>query len=208
MARVGIGVRDHSGWAVAVAVAARRGGVDVVDRRRLLLCPERVPRMMFHAAAQGPPAGAASAIELAERSVQECTARAVTEITEALAGGGHTVAGIAVAHGPPRLPCDLDGILASHAFVHAAEADLYRRALVERAEAAGLRVVRYAPKTAIADAAAATGTRPEQLEATLSAVGEELGPPWQKDHREAVAAALVVLAGRGADRPSPPSRRR
>jgi hypothetical protein len=32
------------------------------------------------------------------------------------------------------------------------------------------------------------------LEPSLAALGKAMGPPWQKDHKEATAAALVALA--------------
>jgi hypothetical protein len=44
------------------------------------------------------------------------------------------------------------------------------------------------------DSAAALGLAPAELGARLDGQRVRLGAPWQKDHKEAAAAALLVLA--------------
>jgi hypothetical protein len=42
----------------------------------------------------------------------------------------------------------------------------------------------------LADASRLLGV---DLEPSLATLGKSIGPPWQKDHKEATAAALVAL---------------
>ena len=114
---------------------------------------------------------------------------------ERLRGEGHEVAGVAIAVGTTEVPDDLATILASHARLHAAEGELYRDALVEGAAQLGLPVTRFANKGAISEAAQVLGVDSDALAARLAALRTTLGAPWQKDHREATAGALLVLAG-------------
>jgi hypothetical protein len=102
---------------------------------------------------------------------------------------------VAIAVGTTEVPDDLATILASHARLHAAEGELYRDALVEGATQLGLPVTRFANKGAIGEAAQVLGVDTEQMSARLTALRVTLGAPWQKDHREATAGALLVLAG-------------
>jgi hypothetical protein len=54
-------------------------------------------------------------------------------------------------------------------------------------------VALHARGDALGGAAALLGTTAERLGAVVSTLGRALGPPWQKEHREAAAAALGEL---------------
>jgi hypothetical protein len=78
------------------------------------------------------------------------------------------------------------------------ERDLYEQAIVQGATTAGL------PETTIpatgklfADASDASDGLGVKLEPTLASLGKSVGRPWQRDHKEASAAALVALKGGG-----------
>ena len=191
------GLRDHSGWAVLVVVDGPAEAPTLVDRRRLTLCPDDLPRQAFHAAADcGSPAEARALVDRVERAVAVACREALASLPAGVP--------VAVASGPPRLPAALDEILAAHPFLHAAEGDLYRRHLAEAAAERGSRVVRYGPKTVVADVAGALGTQPELLEARLRELGRGAGPPWQQDHRTAAAAALLALLSFRTEAPAGP----
>jgi hypothetical protein len=49
-------------------------------------------------------------------------------------------------------------------------------------------------KGTVEQASAALGVSAGALTATLTGLRRELGAPWQADHRDAAAAALVALA--------------
>jgi hypothetical protein len=198
-----VGVADHAGWAHLVTVGVATGGPDagagagterpvVVDRRRCELLDPALPRQPYHAA-DGLPAGEAEAL--------------VTRVTEAAREGAHsalaalvaevdgTVAALALRAGGGRaLPDTVAGVLASHASMHAAEGQLYRDALAEAAAELGLDVVVHARGAAVAEAASALGVDATLVDDVVGALGRTVGPPWQKEHREAAAAALAELA--------------
>jgi len=189
-----IGVRDHSGWAVVVAVGGDPTAPEILLRERIQLVGDHLPRMAYHAALERDLDDGAALIAEVERVAEQGAVDALDSITERLRGDGHQVTGVAIAAGTSDVPTELEDILRSHRMVHAAEGELYREVMSTAAEKAGLPVTRYANKHAISEAAAALHVDSEALSQRLAAVGKPLGPPWQKDHREATAAALLVLA--------------
>ena len=103
------------------------------------------------------------------------------------------VAAVGVVGGNRRLPTELPRILASHALLHASERDLYEQAVIEGATRAGLPVTTVPATGKLFDHA--SGVLGVALEPALAALGKSIGPPWQKDHKEATAAGLVALEG-------------
>jgi len=95
------------------------------------------------------------------------------------------------------LPSDIFEILVSHPLVHAAEGQLFRGALAGAAELCGLPVTRFVWQDLYEQAAARIGTSDESLRAQLTGLGRALGPPWQRDQKEAAAAAWLALACSG-----------
>jgi len=187
MADVAIGFRDHSGWAVAVVVSTEPA---VLGRRRLELCDPDLPRQVYHAAAGKPLDRAGALVTKVEANVVATASSAVAELAADLLRAGHRVRAVGVPVGTVKVPEDLGAILGSHPMLHAAEGELYREALADSAEAAGLPVVRFVAKSLMREASAITG-RP--IEETLATLGRNLGPPWAKDQKEAAAAALLAL---------------
>lgn len=191
-----IGARDHSGWAVLVTVAMTdgTGTVEVLDRRRVGLVDPDLPRQPYHAAVGTPLDEAAALIEAVERSARAEAGSALAPLLSDLGGEGHEVVGMAVAADTSAVPDSLETILGSHPLLHAGEGALYRDALVDAADAAGIPVTRFVTKTVTQDSAAALGLAPAELTTRLDGQRARLGAPWQKDHKEAAAAALLVLA--------------
>lgn len=99
------------------------------------------------------------------------------------------VAAVGVIGGNRRLP-ELPRVLEKHALLHAAERELYEQAVVRAAARAGL-PASTVPATGrlVDDASRTLGVA---LAPVLVALGTSIGPPWQKDHREATAAALLA----------------
>jgi len=74
---------------------------------------------------------------------------------------------------------------------------MYREALADCAAELGMEVIRYPRKSnEIAATAAEHGAARETVVAVVLALGRELGYPWRKEHQNAAAAALWVLARR------------
>jgi hypothetical protein len=189
---VALGFKPHTGWAVAVTVGGDAANPVVFDRRRVSLCPDDLPRQVYHHAQGLSPARAVRAVVDVEDAVDITSNQVLGELAEQAAAHGELVAvGIV---GEPREVPDLKHVLASHALLHLAEGELYRSALDEAAQERGLPVSLMHPKGTLELAASALEVTAAALGATLTGMRRALGPPWQADHREAAAAALVALA--------------
>jgi hypothetical protein len=186
------GCKPHSGWAIAVLVGGSPTDPVVLDRRRVQLCPDDLPRQAYHAAQGLPPARAAGLVAEVDAAVAAMTERVVSELA-AVADAHGDLVGLAVVGRPQELPA-LDVVLTNHALLHAAEGELYRGALDDAAAARSLPVCVVPSKRTVEDAAVALGTTGDVLHARLTALRAELGAPWRADHKDAAAAALVALA--------------
>ena len=171
-----MGVTTHSGWAIAVVAGLDAGRLEVVDRRRIELISPDLPRQAYHAALGLPAEEAEALVTAVDRSIVECSLAALRKIQ-----ADHTVVAVAVV-GPIREIPDVPKVLASHARMHASEGEQYRRGVTEAAADLGLRVERVDPKDL-----------PSGLAEDHARIRATLGPPWQKDHKDATAAALAAL---------------
>jgi hypothetical protein len=188
---IGAGFAIHTGWAAAVLVGGDAGRPLVVDRRRVTLCPASLPRQVYHAAQDLPPAKAALLVREVHEAVDAMTELVLDELVEVAQAHGPLV-GVGVTGFPREVPV-LDKVLASHALLHLAEGELYRGALCDAADARGCTVVPIDPKHGISETAHALGAAPEPFAQRLVDLRAELGAPWQADHRLATAAALAAL---------------
>ncbi|MGV3759093.1 MAG: hypothetical protein ACO1PW_06050 [Actinomycetota bacterium] len=190
---VALGMSDHTGWAVVVAVAGDPRSPEILLRRRIELVDPALPRQAFHAAADRPLTEAARLIDSVSRSALAVSADRVGDLVGELRDRGRRVAGLAVAEAP-EVPDDLAAALAKHPLLHAGEAAIYREALAEAATEQALPVTRFPPGDALGQAAALLRTTSASLDQRLRALRVDLGAPWAADHRNATAAALLVLA--------------
>jgi hypothetical protein len=125
-----------------------------------------------------------------EEAAASCAAAAIGGLVTSLG----SVAAVGVVGGNRSVP-DLSRILTKHALLHAAERDLFERAIIEGATRAGLPVTTLAATGKLFDEA--SQMLDVALAPTLTALGKSIGSPWQKDHKEATAAALVALHASG-----------
>jgi hypothetical protein len=190
VAEVAVGFRDHTGWAVAVAVSAERL---VRDRRRLQLCDPNLPRQAFHAASELPIEQASNVIRQVEHAAAVASEHELHHLLNELADQGHQVRVVAISIRNSTMPRDLNAILRSHPLLHAAEGELYSEALADAARAAGLPIVRFIPKLLVQETAAALGCSVAATMEIVVKLGQGLGAPWAKDQKEAAMAALLAL---------------
>ena len=187
-----IGVRHHTGWAALVAVVLDGGEPVVVDRRRIEMVDD--DRDAYHAAAErsaSPEAGAALIDRVAE-AARRGAEREIAATVDDLRKEGYDVVAAGVPLGRSLPP--LASILRSHPLLHTAEGELYREALAEGADRCGLRVTESPVKAMLPHAAKVLGRGEQSLTRTLTGLGKTLGPPWQKDHKDAALLAWVALA--------------
>ena len=102
-----IGVSDHGGWAVLVTVA--RDGT-LLDRRRIALVDEGLPKLPHHSEGQGLPLD--KAVELVERVRASAEKHAVVAL-EAVTLAVPRIAGVALRRCPP-LPHGYDHVCGLH----------------------------------------------------------------------------------------------
>jgi hypothetical protein len=181
-----VGVSDHGGWAVLVTV---RRDAALVDRRRVELVEKHLPSLPHHHDAQGLPEN--EALALVER-VRSSASTMATAALEALSGAlPMEIAGIALRTCPP-LPATVAERLRSYRAQNVADWVMYRQALAGAAEARSWWVHWYDAKSVFAEAARAVGRR--SIDGILNQTGASVGPPWQKDHKLAMAAAIAATA--------------
>jgi hypothetical protein len=185
-----VGFATHSGWAVAVTAGVGDDGhLAVVDRRRVTLLGDDLPRMAYHAAAELDADAAERLVASVDASIADYARDVVGELVVA---ADVAVAGVAVVGRPREIP-SVPVVLASHARMHASEGEQYRRGIVEAANDLGLPVLRIGPDELTARTTELLGWTPERTEQELAAVRAALGAPWQTDHKQAALAALALL---------------
>jgi hypothetical protein len=182
-----IGVSDHGGWAVMVT-AARDG--TLLDRRRVELVGEGLPKIPYHSEAQRLPLD--KAVELVERvrvSAERHAVLALDAVTAALPRA--LILGVALRKCPQLPPTIAERITDYHA-QNNADWVMYRKALALAAEARVWPIHWYDAKTVLG--AASQALRVINLNAHFLQVRKVVGPPWNKDHKLAMAAAIVTAS--------------
>jgi hypothetical protein len=180
-----IGVSDHGGWAVLVT-AARDG--TLLDRRRVELVGEGLPKIPHHSEGQVLPLD--EAVELVERvrvSAERHAALALDAVTMAVP----RILGVALRE-CPQLPLTIAERIKDYRAQNVADWVMYRKALASAAEARGWPVHWYDAKSV--SGAASRVLRAENLDAHFLQVRRAVGPPWNKDHKLAMAAAIVTAS--------------
>jgi hypothetical protein len=200
-----VGAADHAGWAVLITVAREarlapwlearlpaRLPARLIDRRRVALLDGDLPKLPHHHEAQGlAPREGVALVERVRSSAERCARAALDALAAAVPV---KIAGIALRRCPP-LPATVAERIASYRAQNVADSVMYREALAGAARARGWFVAWYDAKQVLADAATALGRA--TIEDDLKETGAALGPPWQKDHRTAMAAAIAALARKG-----------
>ena len=178
-----IGVSDHGGWAVFVTVA--RDGT-LLDRRRVELVGEGLPKLPHHSEGQGLPIN--EAVELVER-VRESAERHAVLALDAVATAVPRILGVALRKCQP-LPPTIAERIKDYRAQNVADWVMYRKALASAAETRGWPVHWYDAKSVLVEACQAL--RVEDLDAHFLQVRRAIGPPWNNDHKLAMAAAVAV----------------
>jgi hypothetical protein len=189
MSRAGvIGVSDHGGWAVLVTAD---GNGTLLDRRRVELVDEGLPKIPHHSEGQVLPLD--EAIELVERvraSAERHAKLVLDAVAIAVLG---PILGIAVRQ-CPDLPPTIAERITNYRARNVADWVMYRKALAAAAEARGWPVHWYDPRQVQDLASKALGV--ENLDAHFVQLRRSVGPPWGQDHKVAMAAAIAAMNAR------------
>jgi hypothetical protein len=180
-----VGISDHGGW--AVLVTARADGT-LLDRRRVELVDENLPALPHHHEGQLLPID--EAVALVER-VRACAEKRAVSALEALAAAIPGIQGVALRARQP-LPATIAERLTDYRARNVADWVMYRDALASAAEARGWPVHWFDVKTVAG--AAARALQVASFDAYFLRLRREVGPPWNNDHKLALAAAIVAAS--------------
>src|ERR1700683_4021018 len=172
-----IGVSDHGGWAVLVTVAR---DATVLDRRRVELVGEGLPKLPHHSEGQRLPLN--EAVELVERVRVSAERHAVLAL-DAVAMAVPRIFGIALRKCPP-LPPTIAERIKDYRAQNNADWVMYRKALASAAEARGWPVHWYDPKSVLGGAGQAVAVK--SFDDHFLRMRKAVGPPWNNDHKLAM----------------------
>ena len=185
-----LGFRSHTGWATAVALGGPARNPRMLVRLRVELWEGSESPHAYHAAAEGTPP-AAEALVLRAREIAGRKAReALTDLQGKL---DCRIVATALVRARTKLPDDLTAILSSHPLLHAAEGELFRRAIADASERAGIPVVGLAAHDLYGASAEALDLTEPELRKRLAELGRGAGKPWGQDEKESALVAWVAL---------------
>jgi hypothetical protein len=180
-----IGVSDHGGWAVLVTAT---GAGTLLDRRRVELVSENLPKIPHHSEGQALPLHEAVALVERVRVSAERHAKLGLEAVAMTLPG--RIFGVALRR-CPALPPTIAERIKDYRAQNVADWVMYRKALAAAAEARGWAVHWYDSKK-VFDAASQALAIENLDDAYFLELRRSIGPPWGKDHKMAMAAAIVA----------------
>ena len=183
-----IGVSDHGGWAVLVTVA--RDGT-LLDRRRVELVGESLPKLPHHSEGQRLPIE--EAVALVERVRLSAERHAVLALDAVTTAVPHILA-VALRE-CPQLPPTIAERIKDYRAQNVADWVMYRKAMGAAAQARGWPVHWYGSKKVLG--AASEALRVKNFDAHFLQLRGTIGPPWNNDHKLAMAAAIVAAKAVG-----------
>ncbi len=183
MGDVHLGLADHFGWAVAVTAS---GDHVVVDRRRIELVEPGVTAAPIHYdRGRLDEAGAAELVATVRASVARAASAALDQLATALPA---RIRSLSLRAWTLDFPQDI-AVQRRVPYESRADAIMYRQELAELAHARGWEVHVYDARAVVGQASRILGLRAQEV---LEGPRARLGPPWTKDHRVALAAAIVA----------------
>lgn len=187
-----IGVRVHSGWGAVVAVSGSDGKPEIVERKRVIVIDPK-------AAGTKPPFHFAETMSLenAERHLASCEAAsqrlalaAIGEILDALRAKDYRVIGSVILLASGRTLPALPEILKSHALIHTAEGEFFRKIFRDTFERLQTRVTGFHERELVEFGNAVPG-----IVQGISDLRKLVGSPWTMDEKTAALAAWMLLNG-------------
>lgn len=200
MKKAAFGVRMHSGWGVVVCISGDAAAPEVVDRRRIVIIEPAMEgaKQPYHFVEN-------LGLEEAERHLQKCAAvsqrlavQAVRELLDGVTARKYRVLGCAMLLASGRALPSLSKILASHALVHTAEGEFFRKVVREACERCGIPVVGFRERELDEHADAAFGKAAARVRQRISDLRSTVGSPWTQDEKTAALAGLIVPEATGA----------
>lgn len=178
-----LGIAHHLGWAVAVMASADHR---VVDRRRIELIEPGMATAPIHH--EGKPLDNAAAAALVAEVRSSAVRAASASLDQLAAALPEPIVSMSLRSWPSDFPDDI-AIQRRVPYESRADSVMYRQVLAELASARGWAVHLYDAKDVEGRAASVLGERADEV---LHGPRATLGPPWNKDHRMALAATILA----------------
>jgi len=178
-----LGIAHHLGWAVAVTASADH---EVVDRRRIELIEPGIAAAPIHH--EGKPLdddAVAALVAQVRASAVRATSTALDELATAVP---QPIVSMSLRAWPLDFP---DDIAVQRRVPYEARADsvMYRQVLADLARARGWDVHFFDAKDVETRAASKLA---ERADGVLFGPRATIGPPWARDHRMVLAAAIMA----------------
>lgn len=195
-----LGIAHHLGWAVVVTASARH---EVVDRRRIELVDSDLPAAPIHHEGgphelhrSGAPVGddaLAALVDKVRASVSKASDLALDALSTALS---EPIISMSLRAWPLDFPQDVETQRRSP-YESQADSIMYRQELADAGRGRGWQIEYYDAKSVESMAGDILGNRATEV---LHGPRKKLGPPWNADHRTALAA--TIISGRSRPQPS------
>jgi hypothetical protein len=195
MKHAAIGVRVHSGWGALVAVSGKPGAEEIIERRRVVITDPKMAGAVqpYHFAEK-------MEAKPAEQHVAKCAAMSarlaltvLQELLQQLQAREYRVIASCILLSSGRPLPDFAKILASHALIHTAEGEFFRKAFRDAFEQLDIPVSGIRERELAEHAQTKFGKAAPKLQERIAAMGRALGPPWTTDQKTAALAAFVIL---------------
>ena len=196
MKRAAIGIRVHSGWGAAVAVAGKLGGEEIIERRRIEITDGKMAGAIqpYHFAKS-------MDITRAEQHISNCAAASgklalasLKDLLQNLEERSYRVIGACILLSSGRPLPSLEKILASHPMIHTAEGEFFRQAFRDGFARLKIPVTRIRERDLEKEAETKFGKAAVKIQDRIGSMGRTIGPPWTTDQKCAALAALILLA--------------
>jgi len=193
--RAAVGFRVHSGWTAFVAVTLDGNGLKFLARGRPHLVESFTYkfRQPYHTAETMPRDKAGAFISSAEREALSLARSAIQSLQTALHKEGYELGVLALIRSSGRPLPELDKILGSHALIHSADGELFRRCLAQAARNCGLEEFDIKEKDLMETTSKVLGLTPTLLNQKITCLGKPIGAPWSQDEKFAAMAAWLAL---------------
>jgi hypothetical protein len=189
------GVRMHSGWGVVVCISGNSATPEIVDRRRIVIIEPAMEgvKQPYHFAESLEPEGAERHLQKCAAASQRLALKAIGEVLDAVSARNYRVVGCAMLLASGRALPSLQKILASHALIHTAEGEFFRKVVREACEHFRIPVVGIRERELDDRANSTFGKAVARVRERISSLGKTVGPPWTQDEKTAALAALMVV---------------
>jgi hypothetical protein len=186
----------HSGWAAVVVIDGSPAEPQVLLRNRVDMADPHLQgsKQPYHEIEGLPLLEAAKRLERFRSTAKVMACEAIRALLESIGRSEREprVAGILDSSG--RQGDTLAATLASHALIHTADGNHFREALEGGCRQFGISVTRVRQADLVGRAASVLRKPAAKLEATIQALGREIGPPWGADQKSAALLAWLLLA--------------